>query len=268
MAVRSRRRRVLLLAVACCTAAGIGAVAAARASHRPAAHATLRVLQMNLCNSGIAGCYTGRSVARAAEIIRSERPDLVTLNEICQADVATLEQAMPAGPVVTAFRPAVDGRTSAAVHCRNGEEYGIGLLARTRLRATTYGGEYPMQDSDDVEHRVWLCIRTDRYVCTTHLDSVTPSVAYQQCSFLLRLALPHLLAEHGRESVVLAGDLNLETGHGPDPRTCIPTGYAHADDDARQHVVATDYRIASSRTIDMRGTTDHPALLVDLAPTS
>src|SRR4051812_5360187 len=46
--------------------------------------APVRLLQLNLCNSGIAACYTGRSVAEAATVIRAEAPDLVTLNEICQ----------------------------------------------------------------------------------------------------------------------------------------------------------------------------------------
>src|SRR6476469_4016321 len=40
----------------------------------------VRVLQMNLCNSGLAGCYTGRAVATAVEVIRAQAPDVVTLN--------------------------------------------------------------------------------------------------------------------------------------------------------------------------------------------
>ena len=49
--------------------------------------APVRVLQLNLCNSGIAACYTGRSTAEAATVIHAEIPDLVTLNEICQGDL-------------------------------------------------------------------------------------------------------------------------------------------------------------------------------------
>ena len=33
----------------------------------------LTVLQMNLCNSGWAGCYTGRSLAEAASVIARSR---------------------------------------------------------------------------------------------------------------------------------------------------------------------------------------------------
>jgi hypothetical protein len=63
----------------------------------PAANAqtTLRVLQMNLCNSGLAGCYEGgRSINEAYNRITGQRPDIVTLNEICSRDVARLWEAM------------------------------------------------------------------------------------------------------------------------------------------------------------------------------
>ena len=63
---------------------------------------TMSVLQMNLCNSGWAGCYTGRSVREAAAVIRAERPDVVTLNEICRDDLVAAGRAgcgrlVPAG---------------------------------------------------------------------------------------------------------------------------------------------------------------------------
>ena len=53
-----------------------------------------RVLQLNLCNSGLAGCFTGRAVDRAAAVIRAEAPDVVTLNEVCEGDVPVLERAL------------------------------------------------------------------------------------------------------------------------------------------------------------------------------
>jgi hypothetical protein len=45
-----------------------------------------------------------------------------------------------------------------------------------------------------------------------------------------------------------------------------PAGYADADDGGVEHVVATpELVVDSSRTIDGRGATDRPALLVTLA---
>ena len=51
---------------------------------------TFVLLQMNLCNSGLAraSCYTlGRSVDEAVGNIRRYRPELVTLQEICRSDL-------------------------------------------------------------------------------------------------------------------------------------------------------------------------------------
>jgi hypothetical protein len=110
---------------------------------------TLRVLQMNLCDSGIAACYTGRSVAEAAAVIRAQRPDIVTLNEVCRDDVSVLEHTLSDGEhgsvVTRAFQAALDQRTGDPVRCRNGQQYGIGLLAGVRAPYrgfTTFGGRY------------------------------------------------------------------------------------------------------------------------------
>ena len=115
--------------------------------------APVRVLQLNLCSSGIAACYTGRSTAEAAAVIRAETPDLVTLNEVCQDDVSTLQRALadvvPGGAVVSAFQAARDGRTGDAYRCRNGQQYGIGLVSRwpSVPGSSAGGGIYPTQDS-------------------------------------------------------------------------------------------------------------------------
>src|SRR5215831_6635638 len=91
---------------------------------------TLRVLQFNLCNSGIAECYTGRSVARAAEVIRANAPDVVTINEACRGDLDQLRQAFPDDRVASAFKAAGDRRTGGDFRCRNGQAFGIGVLVR------------------------------------------------------------------------------------------------------------------------------------------
>ena len=123
----------------------------------------VRVLQMNLCDSGLARCYTGRSVSQASDVIRAEVPDLVTVNEVCRDDVPVLKDALGDaggdGVVVSAFQAAWDRRTGASVRCRNGRPYGIALVAR--LPSPDYeavGGAYPMQDPGSVELRAWLCL--------------------------------------------------------------------------------------------------------------
>ncbi len=224
-----------------------GSAGAARGTGTP-----VRVLQMNLCGSGIAECYTGRSVTEAASVIRAQAPDVVTLNEICQSDVDSLRHAM-AGTVVTAFRAAGDRRTGGPFRCRDGQPYGIGLLAR----GTAYGidsGLYPEQDSGDPEERAWLCAALDGFTaCTTHLANTSATVASGQCRYLLaRVPRP----------AVLGGDLNLGR---QGARACVPAGFADVDDGGVQHVLGTPGATATfSAPIGMAGTTDHPALLATL----
>src|SRR3954471_16919863 len=59
--------------------------------------ATVRVLQLNLCNSGRAECYAGgRAISMAVALISHDRPDVVSLNEVCRDDVDVLKRAMSA----------------------------------------------------------------------------------------------------------------------------------------------------------------------------
>ena len=252
----------VLLAVA--VAFLTGAPAAGRVPGTPS-----RVLQLNLCDSGIATCYTGRAVDRAAAVIRAEQPDLVTLNEICQPDLYPLGRAFGelhgGGTVVSAFKAAVDRRTGGDFRCRDGQPYGVGLLVYVpgrSARHSTAGGAYPEQDLRDPEERVWLCVYATGafYACVTHLASTSATVALAQCRYLLGTAIPGARRSGGYRPTLLGGDLNLG-----DPRSCVPPGYVRRGDGGVQHVLATDdFIVDAARTVDMAGTTDHPGLLVTL----
>ncbi|MEV0715528.1 hypothetical protein AB0H87_12840, partial [Asanoa sp. NPDC050611] len=96
------RRWFLLVTVLLAAAALLGG------SVVPPARA-VRLLQLNLCASGQAACYTGRSIDVAARVIRETRPDVVTLNEICEGDVDTLGAVLASvhgEPVASGFRAA------------------------------------------------------------------------------------------------------------------------------------------------------------------
>lgn len=165
-------RMLRLSTVVGCSVAVFAAVTAtsgASAPVRERGDGVVRVLQMNLCDSGHAHCYTGRSVAEASEVIRAEGPDVVTVNEVCQDDVAALEAVLTGsdgdgggrGVVVSAFQAAWDRRTGAAIRCRNGRPYGIALVARLAATPRGYdavGGAYPMQDAGSPELRAWVCL--------------------------------------------------------------------------------------------------------------
>lgn len=235
----------------------------------------VNVLQMNLCNSGIASCHTGRSVAAAADVIRDRVPEVVALNEVCEDDVEILATALaaarPGGTVVPAFQPAYDRRTGRDFECTNGHRYGVGLLVRVPepyRGQSTYGGLYPDQDPIDPEERAWVCVAAAAafMACTTHLAYTSDPLALAQCRYLLDTAIPQARAADGYLPTVVAGDLNLAADGGPsDIRSCLPAGYHRQDDGGVQHVVATtDFTVQSSRLIEMGQTTDHPSLLVTL----
>jgi hypothetical protein len=262
-----RRAAAVVTCLVAATALLTGSPAAGSGAARP-----FRVLQMNLCDSGMAGCYTGRSVAEAAYVIRADAPDLVTLNEICADDVVTLARTMAdvfgEDAVAHAFQAAEDRRTGGPFRCRNGQPYGIGLLAHISSPGyTTYGGIYPTQDTHDPEERAWLCVdaAADFYGCTTHLANTSTAVALAQCVYLLDVAVPAVRLRGGYRPTVVGGDLNLRYGGTPDVRACVPSAFLRKDDGGVQHVVATpDFRVTWSRSSGMAGTTDHPSLLVGL----
>ncbi|WBB52864.1 endonuclease/exonuclease/phosphatase family protein [Verrucosispora sp. WMMD573] len=240
----------------------------------PVASAPLRVLQLNLCNSGMAtGCYTGRSVARAAEVIRAEAPDVVTLNEICSGDMDTLERVLTdvhAGTVVAAFQPARNGRTGEPYRCVNGQQYGVGVLTHIAAPAgehEVHAGIYPAQDPADPEQRAWLCVeaRALFFACTTHLAYTSSTLALAQCAHLVGMAIPQLHADGRYRPTVVSGDLNLRQGGTPDVRSCVPEDYRHRHDGGVQQFMATaDLKIESTRSVSMERTTDHAAFLVTL----
>jgi endonuclease/exonuclease/phosphatase family metal-dependent hydrolase len=262
----SRSHRALWAAVAGCL---VGCTAPETVPIAAPASA-VRVLQLNLCSSGIAGCYTGRSTAEAAAVIRAEAPDLVTLNEVCDDDVSTLQRVLadvtPGGAAVSAFQAARDGRTREPYRCRNGRQYGIGVISRwpSRPGTATDGGIYPAQDTADPEQRAWLCLDVAATpavaVCTTHLAYTKRAVARAQCDYLFGTVIARAAAP-----VVVAADLNLGPSGDPDLGSCLPPAAARAGDGGQQHVVATPGLVVGAvRTIDLDGTTDHPGLLVTL----
>ncbi|MEU8257360.1 endonuclease/exonuclease/phosphatase family protein [Micromonospora inaquosa] len=286
MAARSYRflRRTLVVGCLLTAAAVPAAPPAAPQAVRPAAPTetakappatVLRMLQMNLCNSGRAACYTGRARARAAEVITAETPDVVTLNEICANDLTVLSRVFqtvhPGRTVVAAFQAAGDRPSGNDTRCRNGQRFGIGVLTHVPASATprtVYAGTHPTQDPADPEERAWLCVDVDGVVlaCTTHLSaSGGYRIALTQCDHLLDAVLPTISRQAGHLPTVLGGDLNLRAGHNPDVRSCIPPGHQRLDDGRLQHITATpDITLCCRTLVPMHEATDHPGLLATL----
>ncbi len=230
----------------------------------------VRELQMNLCNSGEARCYTGgRAVDEAAALMRGvARPDLVTLNEVCRQNVTAQLAAVMAGlwpndDIVYLFAPALNAG-GGSYRCQNGDAFGNGLLAHVpvgRLTVLNTGyGVYAAQ-ATDIERRTFGCVdlATRVTACVTHLENLSATVALDQCTTLMSGVVPALRHSWGATvPVMAAGDMNLAGGEG----RCTPAGFQQADDGALQHVlVSAGVRIAHVDRYPMKQT-DHPALLV------
>lgn len=282
-------RAILLgcaLLVGCALLAGCSFGRAAGASRSgpvsavPSPGQTTRILQMNLCGSGFAPCYTGgRAVRMAATLIRERKPDVVTVDEVCRADVSQLKAAMSATfgdqPVAAAFEPAIDRRTGGPYRCRNGDQYGIGVLTAIPARSgatalathRTIGGLYPTQDGNDPEERVWVCIDAVNAftACATHAASTSVTVAYAQCRYFLRSVVPMLRSKGDHDPVILGGDLNLLPRGPLGVQSCLLPGYQRAGDGTLQHVITSPGSMVLFRArIGMNRTTDHPGLLVQV----
>src|SRR4051812_46461432 len=233
------------------------------------------VLQMNLCNSGMArSCYSfGKAVDEAVANIHRYRPQLVTLQEICLDDLygvhgwGKLAQAMAdlygSRHIRVDFTPAVN-RLSGDWYrgCVNGEQYGVAMIQHDTgpdNGRDIHRGWYANQGRG-IEQRAWTCstIIKDRLTgCTTHL-TINRDVAMRQCRELMSIVTSSWMTPE----VIIAGDFNLtvEPGKPHDVQNCAPSGYDRVSDDALQQVFFTrSVQLIQSRHEPMKWT-DHPLL--------
>lgn len=220
------------------------------------------VVQMNLCLSGLSGCFPRTRypsvVAEAVREIRRNRAAAVTLAEACSGDVRHIAHVVG----YTARFAAVDYGSGAPIRCRDPGGrgiFGIAVLTRspvTASRTTQYDAQ------DGVEDRQALCVTTRQKltVCGTHLTVRLAGSKRDndaQCRQLTRI-----LAHRQRGGPVLAaGDMNRSGPCAP-PRmwTRSDTGAAQAA--GLQHVYGTARFAAPVVRMDPMRFTDHDALVV------
>jgi hypothetical protein len=242
---RGARWRTRGLWCAALTALAVGLTASVPAGPAGAA-TTFVVLQMNLCNSGMAkACYSfGKAVDEAVANIHRYRPQLVTLQEICRDDLyaahgwGKLAQAMAdlygSRHIWVDFTPARNRITGDAYRgCVNGEQYGVAVMNHGDAR-DVHRGWYANQ-SRSIEQRAWTCatIIKDRLTgCTTHL-SINADLAMRQCHELMSMLASSWMT---------------------------PPGYDRRSDDAVQQVFSThSIQWVQGRHEPMKWT-DHPLL--------
>jgi endonuclease/exonuclease/phosphatase family metal-dependent hydrolase len=219
--------------------------------------ATVQVLQLNICHSGIAGCFTGEAViAKAVSLISATRPEVLSVNEACSGDVEPLRAAM--GPAHAMFA-AAQHRDGTPVMCRDGQQFGNIIMVVDGLSGSRgTSGRYAVQQGNN-EERVWACLPGGRLTaCTTHLADRNATVALAQCLDLMNRATGYAR----KTPTIVAGDLNLRDTGPVNVRDCDRT-FEHQSDGQVQHVFATtNFTFVSAQLMDMAGTTDHPALLI------
>lgn len=258
----------LALALPLVTAVAPAAAAPKTSTGRPApadrpAATPYEVLQLNLCLSGLAGCFGGteypKVVDEAIALVRDEQPDAVTVNEACSGDVERIaeETGYDAAFATVIYR-------GAPLPCRNPGDRGVfgnAVLTRAPITQTE---DQAFEAQLGSEERRWLCATTqeDVRVCTTHL-SVAGSEAQAatnqaQCEELSAL----LRAGRQRQATVLAGDVNRSA-------SCAPGGFWTLTDAAAtqapgiQHAYGSRawFRQPEVEVVPLTYT-DHDALLV------
>jgi endonuclease/exonuclease/phosphatase family metal-dependent hydrolase len=258
--------RTLAAAVACTIGlallvGGCGQSSGTAAAALPGARGAFTLMQMNLCLSGLAGCFARVrypvGVDDAVAWIRRMHPDAVTVNEACGGDVTQIARrtsyhlrfssVIYYGRPLSCVRPSGRGR------------FGDAVLTRA---AIVSGDTRPFAAQAGPEQRQWLCVSTRQSVevCTAHLASPEPveaSANGPQCA--------ELRAMLGRRAaggtVIFAGDLNRRS-------SCAPQGFwirtdaGARQDPGSQQVYGTGALRSPSLAIEPAVHTDHDVLLV------
>jgi endonuclease/exonuclease/phosphatase (EEP) superfamily protein YafD len=261
-----RAAAALLVAPGCVVAvalAGCGrsSEATASAAVRSQGGSTYTLMQMNLCLSGVAGCYRKvqypAGVDDAVTRIRDERPDAVTLSEACSGDVASI--ARRTGYHWRFSTVIYDGKRLGCIRPGGRGLFGDAILTRAAVQSSS---NHAFTAQKGPEQRRWLCLDTrgSVEVCAAHLASAeTDEVAANapQCAELRSL----LARRAASRTVIFGGDLNRRSA-------CAPSGFwvrtdaSAPQDPGRQHVYGTGALRSPVAQVVPATHTDHDVLLV------
>jgi endonuclease/exonuclease/phosphatase family metal-dependent hydrolase len=261
---RSRSPALLLAAVGCALVLALTACSQSsdtRAVVPPPAGSTYTLMQMNLCLSGLGGCYGKVAypavVEEAVDRIREAHPDAVTFNEACGGDVALI--ARRTGYDLRFSRVIYLGKPLACIQPGDRGLFGDAVLTMAAIESTD---SRPFEAQAGIERRRWLCVttRVDVDVCTAHLATrETDEVAANEpeCTELRAL----LARRAAARTVIFAGDVNRHS-------SCSPEGFWTRSDGSgeqepgRQHVYGTAALRSPSAEVVPATHTDHDILLV------
>jgi endonuclease/exonuclease/phosphatase family metal-dependent hydrolase len=265
---RSGSSAALLLAVGCalvvaltgCSrSSGTGRALAREPSTSAGSRYTL--MQMNLCLSGLGGCYGKVAypavVEEAVARIRAAHPDAVTFSEACRNDVARI--ARRTGYHLRFSRVIYLGERLSCIRPGGRGLFGDAVLTEAAIESTD---DHDFEAQAGIERRRWLCVttRADVDVCTAHLNTrsaVEVAGNDGQCAELAAL----LARRAAARTVIFGGDVNRR-------RSCAPDGaWTRTDRSADQapglqHVYGTGALRSPSAEVVPARHTDHDVLLV------
>ena len=218
-------------------------------------------MQMNLCLSGLAGCYDKAAypavVHEAVARIRKARPDAVTFNEACRRDVARI--ARRTGYHLRFSKVIYNGEPLRCTHPGGRGLFGVAVLAAAEIERDD---SHYFDAQAGPERRRWLCATTAAQVdvCTAHLNTrsaVELPGNDAQCG-----ALAALLARRAApRPVFFGGDVNRRDSCAPDgfwTRTDIAADQASG----LQHVYGSGRLRSPSAEVLPARHSDHDVLLV------
>lgn len=257
---------VLVLALTGCSRSSGTSAMAPRSSTSagPSAGPTYTLLQMNLCLSGLASCFSKVAypavVEEAVARIRQAHPDAVTFNEACRGDVALI--ARRTGYHLRFSRVIYLGERLPCVQPGGRGLFGNAVLTKAAIESTS---SQDFEAQAGIERRRWLCVTTgaDVDVCTAHLNTRTTVERAGndgQCA-----ELTTLLARRAAErTVIFGGDINSRS-------SCAPAGFWTRTDTSAgqapglQHVYGSGALSSPSAEVVPTTHSDHDILLVRAA---
>ena len=262
--IRHRRRvrlGVKLLAAGCALVLVLTGCSSSSDTPAAASGSTYTLMQMNLCLSGLGGCY--RKVAYPAVLneavarIRGAHPDAVTFSEACSGDIARI--ARRTGYGLRFSKVIYLGRPLSCIQPSGRGVYGDAVLTRAAIESTD---SHAFNAQEGIERRRWLCVNTRLpvEVCTAHLNTrLSDEVAGNdaQCAELRAL----LARRAAGRTLIFGGDVNRRG-------SCAPAGFwTRTDSSAHQaaglqQVYGTGALRSPSVDVVPATHTDHDVLLV------
>jgi endonuclease/exonuclease/phosphatase family metal-dependent hydrolase len=226
-----------------------------------AGSSTYTLMQMNLCLSGLAGCYGKAAYPAVVEEvvarIRAAGPDAVTFNEACRSDIARI--ARRTGYHLRFSRVIYRGERLRCVRPGGRGLFGEAVLTEAAIESTD---SRDFEAQAGIERRRWLCVttRVDVDVCTAHLNTrTTIEVAGNDAQCVELAAL--LTRRAAARTVAFGGDVNRR-------HSCAPAGlWTRTDRSAEQapglqHVYGSAALRSPSAEVVPATHTDHDILLV------